>query len=111
MPATHTLNINDNQTDPYMADWYKVYAQGGTTPLERANAALSRADLAAVIVSEQGDDLDQAQAEAVCERVALAASACAKAERIGSAELAQAFSETACTEALVLSTFDYVNVG
>lgn len=111
MPATHTLNINYHQDDPYMVDWYAVYAQGGTTPLERANQALIRADLAAVIVSERGDDLDKAQAAAVCERVALAASACAKAERIGSPELAQAFSETACSEALILATFDYVNVG
>lgn len=98
MPATHTLNINDNQTDPYMADWYKVYAQGGTTPLERANQALICADLAAVIVSEQGDDLDKAQAEAVC-------------ERIGEDKLAKRFSEAARSEALILSNFDYVNIG
>lgn len=111
MPATHTLNISDHQDDPYMVDWYRVYAQGGTTPLEQANAALQRADLAAVIVSEQGDDLDILQAKAVCERVALAASACAKAERLGETEIAKRFSQAAKSEALILSSFDYVNIG
>lgn len=107
MPATHTVNINDHKDDPYLSDWYGVYALGETTPLERANHALMQADLAAVVASERGDDLDKAQAEAICERVALAASACALAERIDKPELAKRFSETAQSEALVLSTFDY----
>lgn len=106
-----TFDIDAHSADPYMSDWYAAYAQGKATPLEEANEALRKADIARTIIAEQGDDLDKAQAEAIIERVALAASATAKAQRAERPELATAFSASAKSEALVLSTFDYVNVG
>lgn len=111
MPATHTLNISDHKDDPMISAWYSVHASGQETDLERANAALVRADLYRSTIETHGDDLDKAQAEAVCERVALAASACAKAQSIGELRLAHEFANAAQSETLILSTFDYVNVG
>lgn len=107
--ATH-FDIDDHKADPYMVEFMAARESGKRTPLETANNALLRADLALTIVAERGDDLDKAQAEAVIERVALAASACATATRIGS-ELASEFAKQASSEVLVLTNFDYVNVG
>lgn len=108
--ATTYFNIDDHKADPMIAAWHSVHATGLETDLEQANKALIRADLARVIVGEHGDDLDVAQAEAVCERVALAASACAKAQKRGELRLAHEFSKVAQSEVLVLTAFDYVNV-
>jgi hypothetical protein len=108
--ATH-FDIDDHKADPMIADYMAAREQGIVTPLEIANNALLRADLALTIVTERGDDLDKAQAEAVIERVALAASACAKATRIGDDHFAVEFAKQANSEVLVLTSFDYVNVG
>lgn len=106
-----TVDVARHDTDAYTIDYFTTAAQGRMTDLERANLALAQADWARVQADTHGDDLDKAQAAAACERVALAASACGKASRIGSDDLASLFADKAHEEALVLSTFDYVNVG
>lgn len=104
------LNIDDHHDDPYLADFTARRDAHLPSPHDRANAALAKVDLGLLAVKEQGDDLDQAQAEAIVERVALAASACAKATRVGEDRLALEFARVAEGEALVLSAFKYVNV-
>jgi hypothetical protein len=104
------LKIDDHYGDAYLSDFVERKESGDVSPLERANAALLNADLARLRVEAQGDDLDKAQAQSVCERVAMAASACARAERIGSSGLADAFAKAANSEALVLSTLPYTDV-
>lgn len=98
----------DAHVDTYLIDYVTSGIEG---PHERANQALMRADLALTIISERGDDLDRAQAEAIIDRVALAAAACATAVRIDRPELADEFAKQANSEVLVLTNFDYVNVG
>jgi hypothetical protein len=109
--ANATFDIDAHSADPYLSDWYADHAAGKPTTLEEANHALLKADLAATIIGERGDDLDKAQAEAIIERAALAASACARAVRADRPDLASAFAKQANSEALVLSSFSYVNVG
>lgn len=104
------LDINDHHDDPMLSDFCARRDARQASPHDRANAALRTADLAVLAVAEQGDDLDRAQAEAVVERVALAASACARAERLGEEALAEAFAQTAESEVLDLSAFPFVNV-
>lgn len=110
MSATH-FDIDDHKADPMLAEYMSARENGKRTSLEIANSALLRADLALTIVAERGDDLDKAQAEAVIERVALAASACATATRIGDDHFAAEFAKAANSEVLLLTNFDYVNVG
>lgn len=105
-------NLSDvarHDYDAYTSDYFAtVTASGAPTDLERANSALLKADFLRAQIDTHGDDLDKAQAEAVCERCALAASACAKAVSQGRLELASAFANQANSETLILSTFDYV---
>lgn len=104
------LDINDHHDDPMLKGFCERRDKGEASPHDRANAALRTADLAALAVAEQGDDLDRVQAEAIMERVALAASATAKAERIGEVDMAERFAQTAESEVLDLSAFPFVNV-
>lgn len=104
------FDIDDHKADPMIADWADAHAAGYTTDLERANKALLRADLCSTIIAERGDDLDKAQAEAIMERVALAAAACATACRIGDGYFAEQFANQANSEVVTLTSFDYVNV-
>jgi hypothetical protein len=105
-----TSDVARHDTDAYTNDYYVAASSGHVQPLEFANTALFWADRNRSVIDTHGDDLDKAQAEAVCERVALAASACAAAVKQGRLELANAFANQANSEALVLSAFDYVNV-
>lgn len=102
-------DVGRHDYDAYTSDYFASAVNGPTT-LEVANNALSRADWLRCQIDTHGDDLDKAQAEAVCERVALAASATAAAVKQGRFELASAFAKQANSETLILSGFDYVNI-
>ena len=103
------LDIDDHKDDPYMVEFTERRAQGSASPLDRANTALLNAQQSACVQSE-GDDCDRERAEALVDRVALAASAVAIAERQGDEALAAEFAKVAESEALVLDGFAYIKV-
>ena len=103
------LDIDNHKDDDYLREFTERRAQGTASPLDRANTALLNAQQSACLQSE-GDDCDRERAQALVDRVALAASAVAIAERQGDKALAAEFAKVAESEALVLDGFAYVKV-
>jgi hypothetical protein len=103
------LDINDHQDDDYLVEFTKRRVQGTASPLDRANTALLNAQQSACIQSE-GDECDRQRAQSMVDRVALAASAVAIAEREEDKALAAEFARVAESEALTLDSFAYVKI-
>lgn len=89
-----------------LSAWVERRESGSASPLDRANAALLRADQAGAILTGAGDDCDGSQIEALVQRVALAASACGIATRNKESNVADAFAGVAETEAVTLDLYD-----
>lgn len=113
------LDIDNHKDDPYLVEFTKRRVQGTASPLDRANTALLNASQAATIMVGAPDDdsLSVRHGEDYCkgiealvDRVALAASAVAIAERQGDDELAADFAKVAESEALTLDSFAYAKV-
>ena len=103
------IDINDHCEDPMLIEFMRRRAQGNASPLDRANTALLNAQQSACVQSE-GDDCDRERAQAHVDRVALAASAVAIAEKQGEQAVAAEFAKVAESEALTLDSFAYVKV-
>lgn len=101
------LDIDKHRDDPMLQEFTERRDSGQAGPLDRANAALLRADQAAAIFTGSGDDCDREQVEALLDRVALAVSACGLAVRKGEpASVALAFAKMAESEAVTLDSYD-----
>ena len=113
------LDIDDHKADDYLSEFVERRAQGTASPLDRANTALLNADQVACILTGAADDqaLTVRHGDDYCsgiqaqvERVALAASAVAIAERQGDKALAAEFANYAETEALRLDGYAHVRI-
>lgn len=104
------FDIDKHRDDPMMQAFCKRRMEASASPLDRANAALLRADQAAAIFSGQADECDKAQIASACERVALAAAACGIATRNQESEVAEQFAKAAEGEAVTLDAYDNVRL-
>jgi hypothetical protein len=109
------IDIDKAEKDPMLVEFTERRSEGSASPLDRANAALLRADQAASIFTGGADDqaLTVRQGEGTCsgvqgllDRVALATAACGLAERKGEPAVADAFAKVAEREAVTLDSYD-----
>lgn len=100
------IDIDKHEADPMISEFTERRSSGSASPLDRANAALLRADQAACIFTGSGEDCDKAQIASMCERVALAAAGCGIATRNREQGVANEFAKVAESEALTLDGYD-----
>lgn len=95
-----------HDTDPMLSAFCERREAGQPSPLDRANAALMRADQAASILTGNGENVSACLIDKALDRAALAANACAIAERKGEPKVAAAFAKRAEREALAIERLD-----